>query len=41
MQIDGKPIEIAKKGQNVGVAIPIKLRVNDFVYKLIKRDLND
>lgn len=41
MQIEGKAIKKAQKGQNVGVAIPIKLRANDFVYKLIERDFND
>lgn len=37
MQIDGKDVKTVKKGNNVGVAIPTKVRENDFVYKLVKR----
>ena len=37
MQIDGKNVKEVKKGNNVGVAIPTKVRKNDFVYKLVKR----
>ena len=37
MQIDGKNVKEVKKGNNVGVAIPTKVRANDFVYKLVKR----
>ena len=37
MQIDGKAVESVEKGCNVAVAIPTKVRENDFVYKLIKR----
>lgn len=38
MEIDGEFVEFAKKNQNVAVAIDKKVRPNDFVYKLIKRD---
>ncbi|MCL2688087.1 MAG: U32 family peptidase [Methanobrevibacter sp.] len=38
MEIDGEFVEFAEKNQNVAVAIDEKVRVNDFVYKLIKRD---
>lgn len=37
MQIDGKDVKRVEKGRNVGVAIPTKVRENDFVYKLVKR----
>ena len=37
MQIDGKNVKKVEKGNNVGVAIPTKVRHNDFVYKLVKR----
>ena len=37
MQIDGKSVESAEKGKNVEIAIPHKVRQNDFVYKLIER----
>lgn len=37
MQIEGEAVESAKKGQNVAIAIPDKVRQNDFVYKLIER----
>ena len=37
MQIDGKSVESAEKGKNVAIAIPHKVRQNDFVYKLIER----
>lgn len=37
MQIDGKNVENVEKGNNVGVAIPTKVRHNDFIYKLIER----
>ena len=33
-----KFVEYCKKGNNVAVAIDEKVRPNDFVYKLIKRD---
>ena len=38
MEIEGEFVEFAKKNQNVAVAIDKKVRHNDFVYKLIKRD---
>lgn len=37
MEIDGKAIEYCKKDNNVAIAIPNKVRENDFVYKLIER----
>ena len=37
MQINGKNVKKVEKGNNVGVAIPIKVRPNDFIYKLIER----
>jgi len=37
MQIDGKDIQEAKKGQNVGLLVKEKVRPNDIVYKRIKR----
>ena len=41
MQIDGESVTEAKKGCNVAVAIPTKVRQNDFVYKLIERNSDD
>ncbi|MBE6500395.1 MAG: U32 family peptidase [Methanobrevibacter thaueri] len=38
MQIDGVSVCDVEKGCNVAVAIPTKVRENDFVYKLIERD---
>lgn len=38
MQIEGKPVEHVSKNSNVAVLISIKVRKNDFVYKLIERD---
>jgi len=40
MEIDGKFFDYCKKGNNVAVAVDKKVRPNDFVYKLIKRDFN-
>ena len=37
MQIDGKNIEKAEKGQNVGILVKNKVRPNDVVYKRILR----
>ena len=37
MQIEGNPVSSVKKGCNVAIAIPKKVRANDFVYKLIER----
>ena len=41
MQIDGESVNEAKKGCNVAIAIPTKVRQNDFVYKLIERNSDD
>ena len=41
MQIEGKNVSEAKKGCNVAIAIPTKVRQNDFVYKLIERNSDD
>ena len=41
MQIEGKNVSEAKKGCNVAIAIPTKVRQNDFVYKLIERNADD
>ena len=41
MQIEGESVSEAKKGCNVAIAIPTKVRQNDFVYKLIERNSND
>ena len=37
MQINGKSVDYVKKGSNVAIAIPTKVRENDFVYKLVER----
>ena len=41
MQIEGKQVSDVEKGSNVAIAIPVKVRENDFVYKLVERDLDD
>lgn len=41
MQIEGKNIKEAQKGQNVGLLVEDKVRPNDTVYKRIKRNIND
>lgn len=41
MQIEGKSVSNVKKGSNVAIAIPTKVRENDFIYKLVERDVND
>ena len=41
MQIDGRSVEKVKKGSNVAIAIPTKVRENDFVYKLVERNIDD
>lgn len=41
MQIEGKTVESVKKGSNVAIAITTKVRENDFVYKLVERNVND
>ena len=38
MQIEGKSVDNVKKGVNVAIAIPTKVRENDFVYKLVERN---
>lgn len=38
MEIDGKSISKGNKGSNIAIAIDNKLRKNDFVYKLVKRE---
>ena len=39
MQIEGRPVESVAKNSNVAVLMPEKVRKNDFVYKLVPRDL--
>lgn len=39
MQIDGKDIEKAKKGQNIGLLVKDKIRPNDIIYKRISRKI--
>ena len=41
MQIEGEPVENVEKGSNVAVAMPVKVRENDFVYKLVERNSDD
>ena len=41
MQIEGQSVSNVKKGSNVAIAIPTKVRENDFIYKLVERDVND
>ena len=41
MQIGGKSVANVKKGSNVAIAIPTKVRENDFVYKLVERNVDD
>ena len=38
MQIEGKAVENVKNGVNVAIAMPTKVRENDFVYKLVERN---
>ncbi len=38
MQIEGRPVDNVEKGCNVAIALPSKVRQNDFVYKLIERE---
>ena len=37
MQIDGENVSSVEKGCNVAIAVPVKVRENDFIYKLKKR----
>ena len=41
MQIGGKSVANVKKGSNVAIAITTKVRENDFVYKLVERNVDD
>ena len=41
MHIGGKSVANVKKGSNVAIAIPTKVRENDFVYKLVERNVDD
>ena len=41
MQIDGESVSHVEKGCNVAIAIDKKVRENDFVYKLVERNLID
>ncbi len=41
IQVEGQPVVSVKKGSNVAIAIPTKVRENDFIYKLVERDVND
>ena len=41
MQIEGKSVDSVVKGCNVAIAMPEKVRENDFVYKLVERDIDD
>ena len=40
MQIEGESVDEVGKGCNVAVAIPTKVRENDFVYKLVERNVD-
>ena len=37
-QIEGKSVESVEKGSNVAIAMPDKVRDNDFIYKLVERN---
>lgn len=41
MQIEGESVSEVEKGCNVAIAIPQKVRQNDFVYKLVERNCDD
>ena len=41
MQIEGKSVDSVCKNSNVAIAIPTKVRENDFVYKLVERNSDD
>ncbi|MGX8693431.1 MAG: peptidase U32 family protein [Methanobrevibacter sp.] len=41
MQIEGESVSEVEKGCNVAIAIPKKVRANDFVYKLVERNSDD
>ena len=38
MQIESVPVDNVKKGSNVAVAVPTKVREKDFIYKLVERN---
>ena len=40
MQIEGESVDHVEKGSNVAIAMPQKVRENDFVYKLVERNNN-
>lgn len=41
IQVEGKPVVSVKKDSNVAIAMPTKVRENDFVYKLVERNADD
>ncbi|WP_407393972.1 peptidase U32 family protein [Methanobrevibacter sp.] len=41
MQIEGVAVDDVERGSNVAIAIPKKVRKNDFVYKLVERNVDD
>ncbi|WP_407453445.1 peptidase U32 family protein [Methanobrevibacter sp.] len=41
MQIEGESVDYVSKNSNVAIAIPTKVRENDFVYKLVERNSDD
>ena len=41
MQIEGESVDEVSKGCNVAIAIEQKVRENDFVYKLVERNVDD
>jgi len=41
MQIEGESVDYVDKGCNVAIAMPTKVRENDFVYKLVERTIDD
>ena len=41
MQIEGVSVDEVNKGCNVAIAIEQKVRENDFVYKLVERNVDD
>ena len=38
---EGKSVDYVDKGCNVAIAMPTKVRENDFVYKLVERTIDD
>ena len=41
MQIEGESVDSVEKGSNVAIAMPTKVRENDFIYKLVERENHD